>query len=66
MLALMENATCQAPCGENAAIPIHRKNVNPEQPAAQMKDIMKNTQKSAKNMIGANVRAENIPASAIT
>jgi len=30
-----------------------------------MKDIMKKLEKSARNMIGANVLAENMPASAI-
>jgi len=51
--------------GENAALPTAYKNVNQAQFAVQMKDIMKNMEKSARNMIGANVLVANIPVSAI-
>jgi len=64
-VASPENVICQARSGENAALPINRKNACPEQPAVQMKDIMRNMGKSARNIIGENVLVVNIPANVI-
>lgn len=63
--AFTENAICQTHSGENAALPTSRRHASPEQPAVQMRVIMKKPEKYAKNMTGKSALVVNIPASAI-